>query len=238
LHFEFRISGGVGMSGRVVVVIPAAGSGTRFGGDIPKQFRQLGGKPLVQRVVERFLFDEQVSRVIVPVAQILLSVVSQSNEERVKFVAGGETRLQSVARGLEYAADADLIAIHDAVRPFFAIETFHAALAAAQEHGAALPVIPLADTVHVVAEDRIISTPDRSTLAAAQTPQCFRADVLRDVVARAQREGDDATDEAGLAARYGYTVQTVRGDSMNFKITRLEDLAMAERVLAEWGGES
>ncbi|HEY2829381.1 MAG TPA: 2-C-methyl-D-erythritol 4-phosphate cytidylyltransferase [Thermoanaerobaculia bacterium] len=226
------------MSGRVVVVIPAAGSGTRFGGDIPKQFRQLGGKPLVQRVVERFLFDEQVSRVIVPVAQILLSVVSQSNEERVKFVAGGETRLQSVARGLEYAADADLIAIHDAVRPFFAIETFHAALAAAQEHGAALPVIPLADTVHVVAEDRIISTPDRSTLAAAQTPQCFRADVLRDVVARAQREGDDATDEAGLAARYGYTVQTVRGDSMNFKITRLEDLAMAERVLAEWGGES
>lgn len=223
---------------RIVVIVPAAGAGTRFGGDIPKQFRQLGGKPLVQRVVERFLFDEQVSRVIVPVAEMLLSVVSQSNEDRVKFVAGGETRLQSVARGLEYAGDADLIAIHDAVRPFFAVETFHAALAAAQEHGAALPVIPLADTVHVVAEDRIISTPDRSTLAAAQTPQCFRAEVLREVIERAQREGGDATDEAGLAAKYGYTVKTVPGDSMNFKITRLEDLAMAERVLAEWGGES
>lgn len=223
---------------RIVVIVPAAGSGTRFGGDIPKQFRQLGGKPLVQRVVERFLFDEQVSRVIVPVAEMLLSVVSQSNEDRVKFVAGGETRLQSVARGLEYADDAELIAVHDAVRPFFAAETFHAALAAAQEHGAALPVIPLADTVHVIADDRVISTPDRSTLAAAQTPQCFRAEVLRDVIARAQREGDDATDEAGLAAKYGYTVKTVPGDSMNFKITRLEDLAMAERVLAEWGGES
>lgn len=223
---------------RIVVIVPAAGSGTRFGGDIPKQFRQLGGKPLVQRVVERFLFDGRVSRVIVPVAEMLLSVVSQSNEDRVKFVAGGETRLQSVARGLDYAADAELIAVHDAVRPFFAIETFHAALAAAQEHGAALPVIPLADTVHVIAEDRIISTPDRSTLAAAQTPQCFRAEVLRDVIARAQREGDEATDEAGLAAKYGYTVKTVPGDSMNFKITRLEDLAMAERVLAEWGGES
>ena len=223
---------------RIVVIVPAAGSGTRFGGDIPKQFRQLGGKPLVQRVVERFLFDERVSRVVVPVAEMLLSVVSQSNEDRVKFVAGGETRLQSVARGLEHAADAELIAVHDAVRPFFAVETFHAALAAAHEHGAALPVIPLADTVHVVAEDRIISTPDRSTLAAAQTPQCFRADVLRDVVARAQREGDDATDEAGLAAKYGYTVKTVPGDSMNFKITRLEDLAMAERVLAEWGTDS
>ena len=223
---------------RIVVIVPAAGAGTRFGGDIPKQFRPLGGKPLVQRVVERFLFDEKVSRVVVPVAEILLSVVSQSNEERVKFVGGGETRLQSVARGLEYAGDADLIAIHDAVRPFFALETFHAALAAAQEHGAALPVIPLADTVHVVADDRIVSTPDRSTLAAAQTPQCFRAEVLRDVVARAQRDGEDATDEAGLAARYGYVVKAVRGDSMNFKITRLEDLAMAERVLAEWGGES
>jgi 2-C-methyl-D-erythritol 4-phosphate cytidylyltransferase len=223
---------------RIVVIVPAAGAGTRFGGDIPKQFRQLGGKPLVQRVVERFLFDQQVSRVIIPVAELLLSVVSQSNEDRVKFVAGGETRLQSVARGLEHAGDADLIAIHDAVRPFFAVETFHAALAAAQEHGAALPVIPLADTVHVVAEDRIISTPDRSTLAAAQTPQCFRAEVLREVIARAQREGGDATDEAGLAAKYGYTVKTVPGDSMNFKITRLEDLAMAERVLAEWGGES
>jgi len=223
---------------RIVVIVPAAGAGTRFGGDIPKQFRQLGGKPLVQRVVERFLFDERFSRVVIPVAELLLSVVSQSNEDRVKFVAGGETRLQSVARGLEHAGDADLIAIHDAVRPFFAIETFHAALSAAQEHGAALPVIPLVDTVHVVAQDRIISTPDRSTLAAAQTPQCFRAEVLREVIERAQREGGDATDDAGLAAKYGYTVKTVPGDSMNFKITRLEDLAMAERVLAEWGGES
>ena len=223
---------------RIVVIVPAAGAGTRFGGEIPKQFRQLGGKPLVQRVVERFLFDSRVTRVVVPVAEMLLSVVSQSNEDRVAFVAGGATRLQSVARGLEHAGDADLIAVHDAVRPFFALETFHAALAAAQEHGAALPVIALADTVHVVAENRILSTPDRSTLAAAQTPQCFRAEVLRDVVARAQRDGDDATDEAGLAAKYGHTVKTVPGDSMNFKITRLEDLAMAERVLAEWGGES
>jgi 2-C-methyl-D-erythritol 4-phosphate cytidylyltransferase len=223
---------------RIVVIVPAAGSGTRFGGDLPKQFRPLGGKPLVQRVVERFLFDEKVARVVIPVAEVLLSVVSQSNEDRVKFVAGGDTRLQSVARGLEHAEDADLIAVHDAVRPFFAIETFHAALTAAEEHGAALPVIPLADTVHVVADDRIISTPDRTTLVAAQTPQCFRAGILREVIARAQREGDDATDEAGLAAKYGYTVKTVRGDSMNFKITRLEDMAMAERVLAEWGAES
>jgi 2-C-methyl-D-erythritol 4-phosphate cytidylyltransferase len=223
---------------RIVVIVPAAGAGTRFGGDMPKQFRPLAGKPLVQRVVERFLYDVDVTRVVIPVAELLLSVVSGSNEDRVKFVGGGETRLQSVARGLEHVGDAEIVAVHDAVRPFFSIDTFHAAINAALEHGVALPVIPLVDTVHVVANDTIVSTPDRATLASAQTPQCFRIDILRDVIARALREGDDsATDEAGLAAKYGYTVKTVPGDSMNFKITRPEDLVMAERVMAEWGAE-
>ncbi len=74
-------------------------------------------------------------------------------------------------------------------------------------------------------------TPDRRFLFAAQTPQCFRADILRAVLARAAREGDDASDEAGLAAKYGFDVRAVPGDSMNFKITRAEDLTMAERVI-------
>ena len=131
-----------------------------------------------------------------------------------------------------------MIAIHDAVRPFFSLDTFHAVLAAARLHGAAFPGFPLPDTIHQIADDAIASTPDRSLLVAAQTPQCFRAEVLRDVLARAAREDADATDEAGLAAKYGYRVQLVRGDSMNFKITRPEDLAMAERIYAEWGAES
>jgi 2-C-methyl-D-erythritol 4-phosphate cytidylyltransferase len=222
----------------VVVIVPAAGSGMRFGGDIPKQFRTLGGRPLVQRVVERFLFDESVARVIVPVHEMLLSAVKQGDGDRVMFVAGGETRLQSVMRGLEHVgAEADVIAVHDAVRPFFAHETLHAVVAAAREHGAALPVLPVPDTIHVIENDAIKSTPNRGNLFAAQTPQAFRIEVLRDVLARAAQEGDDATDEAGLAARYGYTVRAVKGDSMNFKITRPEDLVMAERVLAEWGSE-
>ncbi|HKO57663.1 MAG TPA: 2-C-methyl-D-erythritol 4-phosphate cytidylyltransferase [Thermoanaerobaculia bacterium] len=222
----------------VVVIVPAAGSGVRFGGDIPKQFRTLGGRPIVQRVVERFLFDEGVARVVVPVAEVLLSAVKQSGGDRVMFVAGGETRLQSVIRGLEHIGeDVDVVAIHDAVRPFFAYETLHAVVAAAREHGAALPVLPVPDTIHVIGDDVIKGTPDRRNLFAAQTPQAFRIEVLRDVLARAAAEGDDATDEAGLAARYGYTVHAVKGDSMNFKITRPEDLVMAERVIAEWGGE-
>jgi 2-C-methyl-D-erythritol 4-phosphate cytidylyltransferase len=223
---------------RVLVIIPAAGSGTRFGGDVPKQFQPLGGKPLVQRAVERFLFDPIVTRVIVPVMEKLVDAVKSSPGERVTFVAGGDTRLQSVTRGLEAAAgDFDLIAIHDAVRPFFDLDTFHATLDAAREHGAAFPGISLPDTVHQIANEAIAKTLDRSVLVAAQTPQCFRADVLREVLARAAREDADATDEAGLAAKYGHHVHLVRGDSMNFKITRPEDLVMAERIWAEWGGE-
>src|SRR5258705_5417974 len=99
---------------RVPVIIPAAGSGTRFGGDVPKQFLPLGGKPLVQRVVERFLFDAVVTRVVVPVLDMLLSAVKSSPGDRVQFVPGGATRLQSVTRGLEAAGDdADLVAVHD-----------------------------------------------------------------------------------------------------------------------------
>jgi 2-C-methyl-D-erythritol 4-phosphate cytidylyltransferase len=223
---------------RVLVIIPAAGSGTRFGGDVPKQFQPLGGKPLVQRVVERFLFDPIVTRVIVPVMEKLVDAVKSSPGERVTFVAGGDTRLQSVTRGLEASGgDFDLIAIHDAVRPFFSLDTFHATLDAAREHGAAFPGISLPDTVHQIANEAIATTLDRSVLVAAQTPQCFRADVLREILSRAAREDADATDEAGLAAKYGHHVHLVRGDSMNFKITRPEDLVMAERIYTEWGGE-
>jgi 2-C-methyl-D-erythritol 4-phosphate cytidylyltransferase len=213
----------------VAVLIPAAGSGIRFGGDIPKQFRLLGGKPILQLVVERFLAHERVSRIVVAVAEILVDEAKQT--ERVKFVAGGATRQQSVTNALAAAGDVELVAVHDAVRPFFTYGTFEALLDAAAEHGAAFPGVPVTDTIHLVRDDRIVQTPDRPSLVAAQTPQCFRAAVLRDVLTRAA--GDDATDEAGLAARFGYEVRMVPGDPMNFKITRPEDLAMAERMLEQ-----
>jgi 2-C-methyl-D-erythritol 4-phosphate cytidylyltransferase len=217
----------------IAVIIPAAGTGSRFGGELPKQFHLLAGKPMIQHVIERFLLDENVSRVIVPVAEILLPSVK--NSERVVWVAGGETRQQSVIRGLAETREADLIAVHDAARPLFSEATFHAVVAAAREIGAALPVVPVADTIHLMSNDAtIVETLDRSMLAAAQTPQCFRADVLRDVLVRAQLEGIEGTDEAGLAARFGYTVKAVPGDPRNLKITVPEDLVIAESYLRQW----
>jgi 2-C-methyl-D-erythritol 4-phosphate cytidylyltransferase len=217
----------------IAVIIPAAGTGSRFGGELPKQFHLLAEKPMIQHVIERFLLDENVSRVIVPVAEILLAGVT--NSERVVWVAGGETRQQSVIRGLAETRDADLIAVHDAARPLFSEATFHAVVAAAREIGASLPVIPVADTIHLMSNDAtIVETLDRSMLAAAQTPQCFRADVLRDVLVRAQLEGIEGTDEAGLAARFGYTVKAVPGDPRNLKVTVPEDLVIAESYLRQW----
>jgi 2-C-methyl-D-erythritol 4-phosphate cytidylyltransferase len=219
-----------------IVIVPAAGSGTRFGGDLPKQFRELGGKPIVQHVIERFLLDERVARVIVPVAEQLLAVVNRGSSERVEFVAGGATRQQSVRRGLDAVPDGyEIVAVHDAVRPFFAVEMFHKLLDLAAESGAAFPGLPVIDTIHVVEGDRITATPDRRLLFAAQTPQCFRLEVLRDVLARAEGNQDDATDEAGLAAKYGHVVRLLAGDPMNFKITQPEDLIVAERVFERLG---
>lgn len=217
----------------VVVIVPAAGAGSRFGGGLPKQFQSLAGKPMIQHVIERFLIDENVARVVVPVAQVLLANVK--NSERVSFVAGGETRQQSVIRGLVEAEDAELIAVHDAARPLFSIAMFHSVVEAARAAGAAVPVVPVADTIHVMNADGTVSeTLDRTMLGAAQTPQCFRADILRDILARAEREGIEGTDEAGLAARFGYTVRAVPGDPRNLKITVPEDLAIAESYLQQW----
>jgi 2-C-methyl-D-erythritol 4-phosphate cytidylyltransferase len=220
----------------LVVIVPAAGTGSRFGSGIPKQFQQLAGKPLVQHVIERFLLDENVDRVVVPVSERLLASVK--NSERVAFVAGGETRQQSVIRGLAEAEDADLIAVHDAARPLFSTAIFHAVVAAATEVGAALPVIPVADTIHVMNTDATVAqTLDRAMLGAAQTPQCFRADILRDILERAQREGIEGTDEAGLAVRFGYTVKGIPGDPRNLKITVPEDLEIAESYLQQWSAQ-
>ncbi len=222
----------------VLVLIPAAGSGTRFGGVIPKQFQSLAGKPLVQHVVERFLLNEAVDRIIVAVTDVVLTTVKQTPQDRVQFVAGGETRQQSVINAFAaVAGDFDIVAIHDAVRPFFRMSTFHALLDAAREHGAALPALPLTDTIHATVDGRLATTVDRSNLVAAQTPQCFRQAILGDVLARAAKEKIDATDEAGLAARYGYEVRVIPGDPFNIKITRPEDLALAEAHFEEWSRE-
>lgn len=223
------------------LIIPAAGSGLRFGADTPKQFLPLRGRPLVAHTVERFLGEPDLREIVVAVGRPQLewfrALSSELNwPERVRAVEGGETRQESVHRAvlsLKFG-DGALIAVHDAVRPFVRIAIVHAALKGAEHVGAAVVAVALSDTIHRVEDRMIVETPIREHFVAAQTPQCFRASILLDILERASREGLIATDEAGLAAHYGYPVRVVEGDASNLKITRPEDWMVAEANFDRW----
>lgn len=213
-----------------LAIIPAAGSGTRFGAEIPKQYLLLGGKTILEHTIERFLSSGLVEQVIVAVSHDRL----QPAREHVLFVEGGATRQQSVTNALHVAGEHELVAVHDSVRPFFRTELLRQLLATAQRHGAALPVAAVTDTIHEISGGLLRATLDRSKLGAAQTPQCFRTTLLREVLSRAAARGESDTDEAGLAARYGITVLALPGSPDNFKITTAEDLDRAEHLLGRW----
>lgn len=225
---------------KCTVIIPAAGRGQRFGGATPKQFLLLNGRAVVWHTIDRFVQHPEVERVIVCVSsdhlQSARSFVDDEAWDRVVVVEGGNSRQESVRLGLEasmrYACT--MVAVHDAVRPFFSRALFLSVLSSAEEKGAALPAMVVTDTIHRVLENVIVETPDRREFHAAQTPQCFRTALLSEVLAEARQKGWDATDEAGAVARSGHDVAVLPGEKHNIKITYPEDLMIAEAILATW----
>ena len=195
------------------------GSGQRFGA--AKQYARIGD----ERVIDR------ARRVAESVCDGVVVVVPAADAEREHAVAGGATRSASVRAGLAAVpAAADVICVHDAARPLAGPELFHrvidAVLAGAD---AAVPAVPVSDTIKVVAGDgSVVATPDRSTLVAVQTPQAFRASVLR----AAHASGGEGTDDATLVEALGRTVVTVPGDPMNRKITDPSDLVWASSFMS------
>jgi len=222
------------------VIIPAAGSGSRFGSAIPKQFLLLRGRPILAHIVERFRSSGRVSRIILCADSAqrtrVEEMIAVNGWAEAVIADGGETRQDSVLNGLGFVGDDDsnLVAVHDAVRPFFSRATFEGALDAAAEFGAAVPVTPMVETVHRVEGRFIRATPDRSELVSAQTPQCFRVGILREALQRAKADGISGTDDAGLVARCGHPVRIVDGDRFNMKITQPEDLYAAEANFDRW----
>ena len=209
----------------VWAVVVAAGSGVRFGG--PKQFAMLAGT----RVVDRSLVAAR--EACDGVVLVLSDPDAWDGTGADVVVAGGTTRAESVRAGLDAVpADAEVVAVHDAARPLAGPELY-ATVVAAVRAGAdgAIPGIPVSDTLKRVEahgdEQVIVGTVDRSTLFAAQTPQAFRADVLR----AAHASGDDATDDAALVEAIGGTVRVVPGDPRNLKITTPADLDRVATLL-------
>jgi 2-C-methyl-D-erythritol 4-phosphate cytidylyltransferase len=203
----------------VVGIVPAGGSGERLGADRPKAFVVCAGRPMVEWSLDAL--QPSCSRIV---------VAAPPSHVRPGWVAGGSSRSASVRNALDAAPDATVVVVHDAARPLVTAGLVRECLAALEGVDGAIAASPASDTVHVSSSDRLIrETPDRSTLWTAQTPQVFRADILR----RALAGGDSATDEAALVAAVGGTVRLIEGPSDNIKVTTQTDLRLAEALLRE-----
>ncbi len=200
---------------KLAVVIPAGGVGTRFGGRLPKQFIKLGRAPILAETVGHFTRHPAVSRAPVTVVQ------------------GGGMRQDSVWLALRAVpGHADIIIVHDAVRPLITRGLIDAVVAAVAESGAAICALPITETIKRVRQDVVETTLDRSELWAVQTPQAFRAALLREAHEKARRDGVVGTDDSMLVERLGHQVRVVRGLVENVKITTQEDLRRARRAWA------
>jgi len=151
-----------------------------------------------------------------------------------RVVPGGATRADSVKRGLLAirSATAEIVAVHDGVRPFVTSDEISRTVAAARSDGAAILVAPVTDTIKQVSDEQVVQTLDRSSLRRALTPQCFRYDLLRDAYQQADVNDPSLTDESALVEQLGKPVSIVEGSARNIKITTVEDLAIAEGFLA------
>ncbi|MFV8128823.1 2-C-methyl-D-erythritol 4-phosphate cytidylyltransferase [Streptomyces syringium] len=242
-------------SGRTAAVIPAAGRGVRLGPGTPKALRALNGTPMLIHAVRAMAASRAVSLVVVVAppdgaaeVRTLLDEhpLADHDPTEVLVVPGGGTRQESVRLGLRALTDdITTVLVHDAARPLVPVDTVDAVVAAVHDGApAVVPALPLADTVKQVEPrtgdaagepEPVVGTPERALLRAVQTPQGFdRATLVaaHEKFAAAAREGEGATDDAGLVERLGTEVVVVPGHEEAFKVTRPLDLVLAEAVLA------
>lgn len=216
-------------------VVVAAGRGERLRSSVPKQFERIGGTSLVERAVRALVSFAEVDGVVVvlPAAEIggARHDAALALPGVIDVVAGGATRADSVLLGVARVGDLPFVLVHDAARPFATAALVAAVARATVEHGAAVPVIEVPDTVK--ADDGggwAARTLDRSRLRLAQTPQGSRTDWLVEALHAAKRDGIEVTDEAAALERAGRRVRFVPGETGNVKITTAEDLARARRL--------
>lgn len=223
-----------------LAILVAAGRGERMRADRPKAFLTLRGETLLQRSARVFAAAPSVGRIVavVPPAETeAAEAMLSSLDKAVVVTAGGERRQDSVLKGLRHVPDGfdGVVLVHDAARPLVSVALIEAVAAATRQVGAALPVLPVVDTVKRVRGGRVMETLDRSELGAAQTPQGFRFPLLVRAYEEAFRERLVLTDEAMAVERLGEPVAAVPGETSNRKITTPEDLPWAERILLERG---
>jgi 2-C-methyl-D-erythritol 4-phosphate cytidylyltransferase/2-C-methyl-D-erythritol 2,4-cyclodiphosphate synthase len=214
---------------RLAAILVAAGSGSRFGAETPKQFLPLAGKPVIRHSAEALA---QYVDALQPVGDASLIGDALAGLSHLPPVAGGETRQDSVRLGLEALVPTapDMVLVHDAARPMIPARTIPALLAALETTAGAIPALPVADTLKRVERGRITATVSRDALCRAQTPQAFRFPVL--LAAHRAGIGASATDDASLLEAVGEPVAIVPGSDDNIKLTYTEDMARLERIMS------
>ena len=220
------------------VIITAAGSGTRFGQTLPKQFSLIGTESILKRTIRCFEDSSLVSEVTVVLPPGYTSVKDISLSKVRHFVAGKKTRAESVYEGLKKCqgnfSNETVVLVHDGVRPFVSAEVIKVVAEQAFKRGAAIAAVKVTDTIKKIDPDGYISaTIDRKFLWKAATPQGFRINILVESYKRAMEMGylESATDEAFLAEKAGFPVYVVEGNPENIKITTQADKLVAEAML-------
>ena len=228
----------------IAAILPAAGLGTRMGAETPKQFLELDGVPIVILSLRRLAHCPLITHLIVAtraegIDRLRARIHQEMFKQSVQVVKGGDSRQESVGQALNYLpADTELVVVHDAVRPFVALEHVKRVVEEARLCKAAILGIPAMDTVKEVKraslpEDvaLITGTIPRERIVLAQTPQVFETQLIKEAFARAEADGFHVSDEAGLVERLGYDVHVVQGSERNIKITTPADMDLARFIL-------
>lgn len=218
-------------------IIVAGGSGKRFGSEMPKQFLPLDGKAVLMRTIEKF--DQAGASIVVVLPaehqQMWIDMCKDTNFAVTHTIAtGGKTRFESVKNGIaaiENLADDDLVAVHDGVRPLASVELINRCYDNAQEIGSAIPVVNPSDSIRQVMDDGTSRQLLRSSLRAVQTPQTFRAELLKG--AYDVEESPLFTDDASVVESAGHQVTLVDGEMTNIKITTPIDMIIASELIKE-----
>lgn len=220
------------------LVIPAAGSGERMQKEVPKPYLNLKGIPILERTIRRFLELEGLEQITVVTSESYIKLTRDMLSSLLpdtmhgEVVLGGEERQHSISNALSQIIEADLVIVHDAVRPFVKQEHIESCCEAAFEVGAAVLGIPATDTIKYVTEDFYIeNTPPRTVMWQTQTPQVFQREVLIKAYKQAEKDDFLGTDDSSLVERMGQKVKMIEGDRMNLKITYPQDFETAKLMI-------
>lgn len=223
---------------KAYAIIVAAGKGSRSGLNMPKQFFEVDGKPVLSYTIDKFRHTSIFNKIITVLPEENYDYWSAYtrnfySDENVLFIKGGSTRTISVYNALstlDYANENDIVCIHDGVRPFVTDEIIHDSISTAKKYGSALTAVPITDTVKYVENNTVKKTLDRNNIFAAQTPQTFKFGIIRNAYEKAISKSMEFTDDCSVAEYAGVNITVINGSKKNIKLTLPEDF---ERLQCE-----